>query len=138
MNNNYNTRKKKKKYGFTIIEIITVLVVIGILAGILVPNFNKYIVDSKKVEVKSIIREFVMAVETAEISDKIKFSNSDSVASILSEGGEKAKSINKYISNSDDLNRINNLNIEDAKKIANYEKDFEIDKKGNFLRIIEK
>lgn len=137
MNNDYNKRKKKK-YGFTIIEIITVIAVIGILAGILVPNFNKYIVDSKKVEVKSIIREFVMAVETAEISDKIKFSNNDSIKDIRNENGEKAKAINKYISNLEDLSKINNLTIEDAKKIANYEQDFEVDKKGNFLRIIEK
>lgn len=129
--------KGKEKYGFTIIEIMTVIGIIAILAAILVPNFNKYIVDSKKVDVKSIAREFVMAVETGEISDKVDFSDNDSVESIQKNGGEKLKVIEKYINNLDELAKISNLTIGDAKKIVNDGKDFEIDSKGNFLKVID-
>jgi prepilin-type N-terminal cleavage/methylation domain-containing protein len=129
--------KRNKNYGFTIIEVMTVIVIIAILAAILVPNFNKYIVDSKKVDVKSIAREFVMAVETGEISDKVDFSDSDSIESIQKNGGEKLNVINKYINNLDELAKISNLTIGDAKKIVNDGRDFEVDSEGNFLRVID-
>lgn len=137
MEGNIN-RKKRSKSKFTIFDLIAVLVIIGILIAILVPSFKKYSNDLKKVEVKSIVREYVMAVETAQIIDKIEFSNTDSIKTIESDNGDKLTLLNKYINNLEDLNKIKDLTIEDAKQIINNEVDFEVDKQGKFVRVIKK
>lgn len=137
MEGNIN-RKKRSKSKFTIFDLIVVLVIIGILIAILVPSFKKYSNDLKKVEVKSIVREYVMAVETAQIIDKIEFSNTDSIKTIESDNGDKLTLLNKYINNLEDLNKIKDLTIEDAKQIINNEVDFEVDKQGKFVRVIKK
>ncbi|WP_195266668.1 type II secretion system protein [Clostridium sp. 1001275B_160808_H3] len=134
MEGNMNRKRKGK---FTIFDLIAVVVIIGILVAILVPSFKKYSIDSKKAEVKSIMREFVLAVETTEISDKVEFSNTDSIKTIEANNNEKLDSINKYINNPEDLNKIKDLTIEEANQIINNELDFEINKDGQFLRIIK-
>lgn len=137
MEGNIN-RKKRSKSKFTIFDLIAVLVIIGILIAILVPSFKKYSNDLKKIEVKSIVREYVMAVETAQIIDKIEFSNTDSIKTIESDNRDKLTLLNKYINNLEDLNKIKDLTIEDAKQIINNEVDFEVDKQGKFVRVIKK
>ena len=132
MSSNINRRKKSK---FTIFDLIAVAAIIGVLVVILVPSFKKYSIDSKKVEVKSIIREFILAVETAEISDKIEFANTDSIKSM--EAGEKISSINKYIKDLEGLNKIKELTIEEANQIISNELDFEVNKEGEFLRVVK-
>ncbi|MCR1950549.1 type II secretion system protein [Clostridium sp. DSM 100503] len=134
MEGNMNRKRKGK---FTIFDLIAVVVIIGILVAILVPSFKKYSIDSKKAEVKSIMREFVLAVETTEISDKVEFSNTDSIKTIEANNKEKLDSINKYINNPEDLNKIKDLTIEEANQIINNELDFEINKDGQFLRVIK-
>ncbi|WP_195429927.1 type II secretion system protein [Clostridium sp. D46t1_190503_E9] len=134
MEGNMNRKRKGK---FTIFDLIAVVVIIGILVAILVPSFKKYSIDSKKAEVKSIMREFVLAVETTEISDKVEFSNTDSIKTIEANNNEKLDSINKYINNPEDLNKIKDLTIEEANQIINNELDFEINKDGQFLRVIK-
>ncbi|EEH96584.1 MULTISPECIES: type II secretion system protein [Clostridium] len=134
MSSNINRRKKSK---FTIFDLIAVAAIIGVLVVILVPSFKKYSIDSKKVEVKSIIREFILAVETAEISDKIEFANTDSIKSMEAGSGEKISSINKYIKDLEGLNKIKELTIEEANQIISNELDFEVNKEGEFLRVVK-
>lgn len=43
-----NLNKRKKKKGFTLIELVIVLAVLAIIALIAIPNFNKVRTDSKK------------------------------------------------------------------------------------------
>ncbi|MGL5767619.1 MAG: prepilin-type N-terminal cleavage/methylation domain-containing protein [Sarcina sp.] len=43
-----NLREKKKKKGFTLIELVIVLAVLAIIALIAIPNFNKVRTDSQK------------------------------------------------------------------------------------------
>lgn len=134
----YSNKKKKKykKYNFTIIEITTLIVLIIALMAILIPNFKKYSVDTKKAEVKSIIQDFIMAVEIAKVKDNIEVLDSDSIKSMEDNNDKILGIIKNYIDDSKKIEKIKYLKIEEAKEIINNSTDFEIDKEGNFLRII--
>lgn len=54
---------KKKKKGFTLIELMAVIAIIAILAAVLVPTVNGYINRSKKTAVITQVRTIVNAVE---------------------------------------------------------------------------
>lgn len=55
---------KKKKKGFTLIELMAVIAIISILAAVLVPTVNGYIKRAKKTAVVSQISNLVTAIET--------------------------------------------------------------------------
>ena len=97
---------KKKKKGFTLIELMAVIAIIAILAAVLVPTVSGYIERSKKTAVITQVRNVVSAVETynatAKSSDKLEVSTNPAKNPTLSEIREKvgadlleAKSINK-------------------------------------------
>ena len=134
MERNFNRRKKNK---FTIFDLIAVVMIIGIVGAVLVSSFKKYSIDSKKIEVKSIVREFIIAVETAKISDKVEFSNTESIKTMEADNGDKISSINKYIKDLEDLNKIKEITIEEANQIVNNELDLELNKEGQILRVVK-
>ncbi len=52
-----NTDKKKKSKGFTLIELMIVVVIIGILAAMALPRFMKVATKSKQSEAKGLLKQ---------------------------------------------------------------------------------
>ncbi|OPX50862.1 type II secretion system protein [Clostridium thermobutyricum] len=63
--------KNKKKKGFTLIEMVAVVAIIGILAAILVPKITGYMKEAKKTGVIDQARKVSQAYETAQMKDKL-------------------------------------------------------------------
>ena len=126
-------RNKSKRDKIIRIRKIIITVMIVILSGILISSYISYRKESKKIEVKKAVREYLIAVEASKISSNIEFDEKETIADIKVNGGEKLATIKKYI-NIDNLNNIEALTIEDANKIVNND-DFDINIKGQFLKI---
>ncbi len=65
-----NLIKNKKKKGFTLIEMVAVVAIIGILAAILVPKITGYMKEAKKTGVIDQARKVSQAYETAVMKEK--------------------------------------------------------------------
>ena len=127
--NSKNKRDKIKR-----IRKIIITVMIIILSAILTNSYISYRKESKKIEVKKLVREYLLAVEAAKVSDNVEFDEKETIVDIKVNGGEKLDSIKKYI-NIDSLNNIESLTIEDANRIVNNEEDFDINREGQFLKM---
>lgn len=87
LKNNY-----KKKRGFTLLELISVIAIITILATAILPKVTGYINEAKKTKVLDQCRKVVMAVESYNLTHSPSYDISKELSDIKSN-----KSIDKYL-----------------------------------------
>lgn len=121
---------RRKKKGFTLIELVVVMCIIGILASVLIPQISGYITEAKKLKVLDQSRSIVMAVESYNLKSKSKVSGSATINSI------KTKTeISKYLKDVNLENLNDTTTIQECYDIVNGA-EFEIDDSTEKLKSV--
>ncbi|MDO5038647.1 type IV pilin protein [Clostridium sp.] len=117
-----NKLMKKKKKGFTLIELIAVIAILAVLAVIAVPRVISYVEKSKKVAIQTEAATIYNAAEAAyndgrlkDIIDSTKFNDMD-VKTAITE-----LTSNNLLSNvnTNKFKNIQNIKLKDLKTIMN-------------------
>lgn len=87
-------KSKKKKKGFTLIELVAVLAIIAILSTAFIPKFGKYITEAKKVAVLNEAKTVVVAYESSKVRINTSEDKTD-ISLLISHGYLEKDSIKK-------------------------------------------
>lgn len=127
---------KKKKKGFTLIELMAVIAIIAILAAVLVPTVTGYINRAKKTAVVTQVRNVVSAVETYNATaDNPIDTGKNQDASKTVKVGEIPNLVGDDLLSAKSINKLGTMTIDVAYEInenQNAVKDINLDKKGIF------
>ena len=124
-------KKQKKKKAFTIIELVVVMCIVGILASALIPQVGGYITEAKKMKVVDQSRSVVMAVDSYNLKNKVKYPEDKTVSHIKSEAG-----ISKYLKDVKFDNLKDNTKMEECRSIVNGS-EFTIDENEKLEKVTE-
>ena len=108
----FSDLNKKKQEGFTLIEVISVVAIIGMLAVILLPKIGGQIKEAKKLKVVENCRQVVMAVEAYNLKLNGDIKQNDTVETIM-----KKKGISNYVEAAD----LKNIDLSQTKLKDCYE-----------------
>ncbi|CDM68498.1 putative membrane protein [Clostridium bornimense] len=106
-----NLTKKRKKKGFTLVELMAVVAIIAILAVVLVPTVSGYINRSKKVAIISQVRIALGAVETYNATASTTIDDGTTVTDAVTTIDDEDIIV------SEDVDRIGSMTIGQARKI---------------------
>lgn len=127
---------KKKKKGFTLIELVAVVAIMGILATVFVPKITGYMNEAKKTRVMDQARKVVMAVDTYEMKQNKAFSGSK-VSDVISNNITKEYLGGSSITLENTLPNLKaDMNISDCRNIIESNKYFKLDENDKFESFI--
>lgn len=114
-----NLTKKRKKKGFTLIELMAVIAIIAILAAVLVPTVSGYINRSKKTAIITECRTVMNAIETynAVTSSPIDTTSSTKISAATTEKGVLVPLVTEGLIDVDKITHIQNATIANVKTI---------------------
>lgn len=146
--------KNKKKKGFTLIELIAVVAIIGILAALLVPKITGYMNEAKKTKVIDQCRKITQAAETYEMRKSVDIADSATVDGLITGTpvpvtGYNAKYFLQYLDGdadstttyTDTVPQLNNtegkgLTLKQCKEIVEGTLDFKVNTDGSFKETV--